>query len=555
MATAEALPLRTATHANPSRAAGAGLIRFTTAGSVDDGKSTLIGRLLYDSNAVFDDQLAAVRKSRINRSGRALDLSLLTDGLRAEREQGITIDVAYRYFATPRRKFIIADTPGHEQYTRNMVTGASSADVAVILLDASKGLLTQSKRHAFIASLLRVQHVIAAVNKMDLVAYRQDVFQTITADFEAFAQRLGLKSVFAIPVSALDGDQVVRPSRHMPWYSGPTLLECLEMLPVERPVGPLRFPVQYVIRPDAGFRGFAGQVASGVVRKGDPVVALPSGMKTRIARIATFDGDLERAVAGQSVTLTLADEIDLGRGDLLVHSSGAPSISRRIEASLVWMHERPMRPSAHYLLKHTTRMLRARIAGVHHLIDVNHLQPVSAATLRMNDIAEVVIETTQPLAFDAYESNRATGSFILIDPATNATVAAGMIRGAARERASFESLSATSVSAEERAVKLGHGAALISVTERPSLGEPLERQLFNRGYAVQLLSDVNLSPAELAVSARALLRAGLIVIVASAVPNEVASQMKIPFLALDSRSADDAAAVDEVVQALEQVRT
>ncbi len=408
------------------------VLRFTTAGSVDDGKSTLIGRLLYDSQSVYEDQLSSVRNSRINRSTGPLDFSLLTDGLRAEREQGITIDVAYRYFSTPRRKFIIADTPGHEQYTRNMATGASTADAAVVLIDATKGVLSQSRRHAYIASLLGIRHVVAAVNKMDIVGYSQQVFDRIAHDFLALAEKLGLADVYPVPVSALEGDNVVRRSERMPWFDGPALLEYLEQLKVHDTESsrPARFPVQYVIRPDSGFRGFAGQVASGTFRPGQSVVALPSGIKTRVKSIVTFDGDADAAAAGSAVTLTLENEVDVSRGDLLAAEGNLPSVSRRFVASMVWMHPTELDQHKLYLLKHTTRMVRARVTRVYHRVDVDSLAKLEAHSLRMNDIASVEVETTLPLFFDVYREIRSMGSFILIDPLTNATVAAGMIEGA-----------------------------------------------------------------------------------------------------------------------------
>ncbi|HZS27126.1 MAG TPA: sulfate adenylyltransferase subunit CysN, partial [Candidatus Angelobacter sp.] len=424
-----------ALHAN-----AADILRFTTAGSVDDGKSTLIGRLLYDTKTVYEDQLVSIQKSGINRSDGPIDFSLLTDGLRAEREQGITIDVAYRYFSTPRRKFIIADTPGHEQYTRNMATGASTAHAAVVLIDATKGLLAQSRRHTYIASLLGIQDVIAAVNKMDLAGYKEEVFREIAADFEKLAQQLGIANVFAIPVSALNGDSIVTQSRKMPWFTGPTLLEYLEQLPVRSngQAGPLLLPVQYVIRPDSRFRGFAGQIASGILRRGAKVVALPSGMKTRIKSISTFDGDLDEAAAGDSITVTLEDEIDLSRGDLLSEEGSTPQAAAQVVASLVWLHPKAGRPGDEYLLKHTTRTVRARLQEIEHRVNVNTLDHLPAADLQMNDIATVRIAAAQPLFFDPYRQNRTTGSFVLIDPLSNATVAAGMIERAGDADNSFE---------------------------------------------------------------------------------------------------------------------
>ena len=408
---------------------GKELLRFTTAGSVDDGKSTLIGRLLHDAKGVYEDQLASVKKSRINRSTGPIDFSLLTDGLRAEREQGITIDVAYRYFATPRRKFIIADTPGHEQYTRNMATGASTANLAVILVDATKGLLPQTRRHSYIASLLGIPNVIAAINKMDLAGYREDVFLRLQADFLALAKHLNIPAAQCVPISALEGDNIVARSRNMPWYSGPTLLEHLETVPIQpsSSIEAIRFPVQYVIRPDSTFRGFAGQVAGGAIQSGDRVTALPSGQTTRVRSIVTYDGRLDTAVRSQSVTLELEDEIDVSRGDMLVAPDAPPLVSRAFSAMVVWLYEKPLELQRTYLAKHTTRQVKARVARIRNRVDVNTLTSEPASGLEMNGIALVDLETSSPLFIDSYRRSRATGSFILVDPLSNATVAAGMI--------------------------------------------------------------------------------------------------------------------------------
>ena len=393
------------------------LLRFTTAGSVDDGKSTLIGRLLHDSKAVYEDQLASVKRSRINRSTGPIDFSLITDGLRAEREQGITIDVAYRYFATSRRKFIIADTPGHEQYTRNMATGASTADLAVILIDATKGLLAQTRRHAFIASVLGIKHVLAAVNKMDLAEYREDLFLKLKDDFVTLAAQLGITNVQCIPISALEGDNIVERSARMRWYDGPTLLEHLETVPLpdSDSLEGFRFPIQSVIRPDANFRGFAGRIASGVVRPGDSVVALPSGQKTRVHSIVTYDGDLPRASSPMSVTLQLEAEIDLSRGDMLVSSLDVPRVARNFHATVVWLHANPLELGRTYLVKHTVRQTKIRATRIRHRVNINTLMQEQATQLRMNEIGSVEFEANVPLFFDPYASNRTTGSFILID--------------------------------------------------------------------------------------------------------------------------------------------
>src|SRR6202171_4259589 len=406
------------------------LLRFTTAGSVDDGKSTLIGRLLHDSKAVYEDQLASVKKSRVNRSGKAIDFSLLTDGLRAEREQGITIDVAYRYSSTARRKFIIADTPGHEQYTRNMATGASTADLAVILVDGTKGLLTQTRRHAHIAALLGIPSVVAAINKMDLVGYSEDIFLRLEQDFIALAERLGIASVQCIPVSALEGDNLVTRSDKMLWYSGPALLEYLETVEILRAAETeaLRFPIKYVVRPDANFRGFAGRIASGIIRAGDPVLALPSRRRTRVQSIVSFEGERSAAIAEESVVLKLEDEIDLSRGDMLVSPDAVPEVSNRFVATVVWLHAERLELNRVYLAKHGGRQVKARARRIRFRVDVNTFGEQPATQLEMNSIASVEFETASPLLFDAYHSNRTTGSFILIDPMSNGTVGAGMIQ-------------------------------------------------------------------------------------------------------------------------------
>jgi sulfate adenylyltransferase large subunit len=408
-----------------------GLLRFTTAGSVDDGKSTLIGRLLYDSQSVFDDQIESVAKASAGRNAGPIDFSLLTDGLRAEREQGITIDVAYRYFATPRRKFIIADTPGHEQYTRNMVTGASTAELAVILVDARKGLLPQSRRHASVAALLGIKHLVVAVNKMDMVGYREPVFAEIEAAFRKFLSRFGDIEACFIPVSALAGDNVVVPSSRMRWFKGPTLLNYLETVEVETRAqhAPFRFPVQRVVRPNQEFRGYAGTVASGRIRVGAPVTIMPSGQSSTVESITTFDGDLDEAAAGQAVTVTLADEIDIIRGDVIVASDDLPHVGSAIRATLVWLHQDPGQEHKRYRLKHTTRQEWSSIVRIQHAININTQQYEPAQSLEMNAIGVVDIETARPLCFDPYQENRITGSFILVDPASNATVAAGMISG------------------------------------------------------------------------------------------------------------------------------
>jgi sulfate adenylyltransferase large subunit len=464
------------------------LLRFTTAGSVDDGKSTLIGRLLYDSKGVYEDQLASVRKATRNLTTDGLDLSLLTDGLRAEREQGITIDVAYRYFATAKRKFIIADTPGHEQYTRNMATGASTANLAIILIDARYGVLPQSRRHAFIASLLGIPHLVVAVNKMDLMDYREDVFNGIRSEFAAFADQLKARDVQFIPISALKGDNVVSPGGRTPWYTGPSLLEFLETVPIgsDFNLTDMRFPVQVVIRPDLDFRGFAGQVASGVIRRGDAVTVLPSGRTSRVKSIVTYDGDLEEAFAPMSVTVCLEDEVDISRGDMLAHPDNTPHSGRRFAATVVWMNEKPMQPHRPYLLKHSTQMVQARVRELRHRVDINTLGHQRASELRLNEIGVVSVEAQRPIFFDAYNKNRATGSFILIDPLTNETLGAGMISGPDLYHHTGP------VTPAERLARIGHRPYVIRLENgNAETARLVERHLFDQGYLVHVVEGAD----------------------------------------------------------------
>ncbi|MFC8801303.1 sulfate adenylyltransferase subunit CysN [Promicromonospora sp. NPDC057138] len=417
------------------------LLRFATAGSVDDGKSTLIGRLLFDSKSIFADQLESVEQVSKDRGNDYADLSLLTDGLRAEREQGITIDVAYRYFATPKRKFIIADTPGHTQYTRNMVTGASTADVALILVDARKGVVEQSRRHTFLATLLGVPHVVVCVNKMDLVDYDEQVFEKIRAEFAEFASRLRVPDLTFIPVSALEGDNVVTRSENMPWFDGSPLLSHLERLHVasDRNLVDVRFPVQYVIRPQQNdardYRGYAGTVASGVMKPGDRVLALPAGLETTIESIDTADGPVDEAYPPMSVTVRLADEIDISRGDMICRPNNAPTVTQDIDAQICWMDESAsLMQGKKYAIKHTTRWARAMVKNINYRVDVNTLHRDEEATeIKLNEMARIRLRVTQPLFVDAYQANRQTGAFILVDEATNKTVAAGMIGGAAHQ--------------------------------------------------------------------------------------------------------------------------
>ncbi|MDQ3146388.1 MAG: sulfate adenylyltransferase subunit CysN [Actinomycetota bacterium] len=409
------------------------ILRFATAGSVDDGKSTLIGRLLYDSKAIFEDQLEAVERTSRQR-GEETNLALLTDGLRAEREQGITIDVAYRYFATPHRKFVIADTPGHIQYTRNMITGASTADLALVLVDARNGLVEQSRRHAFLASLLRVPHLVVCINKMDLVGYDQAVFESIKAEFRAFAMKLDMADLAFVPISALHGDNVVHRSANMDWYEGASLLHHLEEVHIasDRNLIDVRFPVQYVIRPRSDahhdYRGYAGQVAAGILKPGDEVVVLPSGFTSSIEAIETMDGPVDEAFPPMSCTVRLADDLDVSRGDMICRSNNRPEVGQDIEAMVCWFTETPMRTQGRYVIKHTTREARAKVTDLHYRLDVNTLhRDEEASSLTLNEIGRVTLRTTTPLFYDEYRRNRATGSFILIDEVTNATVAGGMI--------------------------------------------------------------------------------------------------------------------------------
>ncbi len=410
------------------------LLRFTTAGNVDDGKSTLIGRLLYDSKSIFEDQLEAVQKASERRGEAEVNLALLTDGLKAEREQGITIDVAYRYFATPKRKFIIADTPGHIQYTRNMVTGASTANVALILVDARNGVVEQTRRHAFIASLLQIPHLVICINKMDLVDYSQEVFERIKADFENFAHKLEVKDVSFIPVSALQGDNIVDRSEHMPWYGGSTLLYTLENIHIgsDHNFVDVRFPVQYVIRPYTDehhdYRGYAGRVAGGILKKGDEVTLLPSGFETKIAKIETYHGEIEEAYPPMSVTVSLEEDFDLSRGDMIVRTHNQPVASQDLEVMVCWFNERPLQLNGKYTVLHTSQEARCIVKEIRYKLDINSLhRNEEDLTIKMNDIARIVLRTTKPLFFDPYRRNRSTGSLILVDEGTNETVAAGMI--------------------------------------------------------------------------------------------------------------------------------
>ena len=493
------------------------LLRFSTAGSVDDGKSTLIGRLLYDSKAIFQDQLEAVEQASMSRGDEHVDLALLMDGLRAEREQKITIDVAYRYFATPKRKFIIADTPGHIQYTRNMVTGASTAELAIILIDARKGVLTQSKRHGFLATLLQIPHLVVAVNKMDLVDYDQGVYEQIVADYRDFAAKLSVQDIVFIPISALNGDNVVDKGINMPWYDGPTLLHHLENVNVgaSRNLVDFRFPVQYVIRPNQDFRGFAGQIASGRISAGEEVVVFPSGLRSRVKSIETYDDVLEEAVNGDSVVVTLEDEIDISRGDMIVRTHNLPQKSNQLDATLCWLSETPMNPQGTYWLQHTTRQVKTFISTLNYKIDVDTMHRAPTEALALNEIGRVQLTTTQPLFYDRYQLNRETGSFILIDPFTNNTVAAGMIRGKSRQVSDLvdvvETPEATpettkssdvvwesvGVSRERREAQNGHKGAVLwftglSGSGKSTVAKYVEQLLFEFGGRTMFLDGDNM---------------------------------------------------------------
>nr|NQU94346.1 sulfate adenylyltransferase subunit CysN [Bacteroidota bacterium] len=482
------------------------LLRLLTAGSVDDGKSTLIGRLLFDSKKLYEDHLQALERDskRVGHAGDEIDYALLLDGLKAEREQGITIDVAYRYFSTAKRKFIIADTPGHEQYTRNMVTGASTANLAIILIDARKGVITQTKRHTFIVSMLGIKHVVLAVNKMDLMDFSKAVFDNICDDYKAFITDLDISDVNFIPLSALKGDNVVDISERMPWYHGKSMLEFLETVHIssDRNFSDLRFPVQYVLRPTLNFRGFSARVASGVIRQGDEIRVLPSGKKSVVKAITTYNGDVEYAFPPQSVTVTLEDEIDISRGDMLTHPDNLPMIERHFESMLVWMDEKPMSMETQFYIKHTSNTTRARIDKIRYKVDVNTLEKSEIDRFTLNEIGRVVITTNKPLYFDPYKKNRSTGAFVLIDPVTNNTCAVGMIIDQLKDRDL-----PSRITDMDRA-KIESGECLVPISEREKfynqkgftiwitglhgsgknhLAYTLEKCLFDEGATVVLL--------------------------------------------------------------------
>ena len=468
------------------------LLRFLTAGSVDDGKSTLIGRLLFDSKKLYEDQLDALERDskRMGNAGDHIDYALLLDGLKAEREQGITIDVAYRYFSTNNRKFIIADTPGHEQYTRNMITGGSTANLAIILVDARTGVITQTRRHTYLVSLLGIKHVVLAVNKMDLVDFDKNIFDKIVSDYKEFVAPLNIPDITCIPLSALDGDNVVEKSDRTPWYEGPSLLDFLETVPIDqdRNFEDFRYPVQYVLRPNLDFRGFCGKVASGIVRKGDTVMALPSGKTSKVKSIVTYDGELDYAFPPQCVTITLEDEIDVSRGEMLVHPDNLPIADRNFEAMLVWMDEEPMDTSKQFYIKHTTNLTRARVDSIRYKVNVNTMEQLSIDNgqltvdnlpMKLNEIARVVFTTGKELFFDPYQKNKQTGAFILIDPITNNTSAVGMIidRVDARDMVTEDALAVLNL--PELGIGSEHYEAIRSVCKE------LERQ----GVSVKCITE------------------------------------------------------------------
>jgi len=571
------------------------LLRFITAGSVDDGKSTLIGRLLVEAQGIYEDQLASVRKASSRRGSAQgeVDFSLFTDGLKAEREQNITIDVAYRYFSTPRRKFIIADTPGHEQYTRNMVTGASTASLMVILIDVTKGMLDQSRRHAFIASLLGIQHIVVAVNKMDLVDFSEDAFEVVRGDFTDFSAKLSPRDVTFIPVSALKGDNVVARSPRTPWYEGSTLLNHLETVHVasDRNLIDLRLPVQYVSRPDASFRGYMGAVASGVVRPGDEVVVLPSGAASRVREVLGPDGPIPQAFPPLSCCVTLEDEVDVSRGCMLVHPHNRPTLGAEFEAMMVWMGPEPFRAGRPYQVKHTTRSVLGEASAIRYRIDVNSLHRRDADALAMNEVGRVVMKLSQPIAWDTYAFNRVTGAFILIDRVTNNTVGAGMVlpRDPREAPASFHAAAPASVaeaapqplvSPQDRARRMGHRPAVVCLAGPAGAPPPLdlayalEKRLFDAGCHCCVLredtppaspqappsSAAGPSPAEagalLARSARAVSDAGLIVICAiSSVAAADALRRDVPgdaFIDVSVGGARPAPGVEQLLAALRE---
>lgn len=551
------------------------LLRFLTAGSVDDGKSTLIGRLLFDSKKIYEDQLDALERDskRMGNAGDHIDYALLLDGLKAEREQGITIDVAYRYFSTNKRKFIIADTPGHEQYTRNMITGGSTAQLAIILVDARNGVITQTRRHSFLVSLLGIKHVVLAVNKMDLMDFSKDVFDKIVSDYMDFIRPLGIPDIQCIPLSALDGDNVVELSDRTPWYHGPSLLNFLENVHVgnDQNFSDFRFPVQYVLRPNLNFRGFCGKVASGVVHKGDEVTALPSGKRSRIKSIVTYDGDLDYAFPPQCVTLTLEDEIDVSRGEMLVHPDNLPMTGRCFEAMLVWMDEEPMDTGKQFYLKQTTNTTRARIENIRYKVDVNTMEQSNVSALKLNEIGKVVITTNKELFFDPYMKNKACGSFIIIDPITNNTSAVGMITDMANTSDLFTPIADTDkqrmeqgesmVSADERTKRIGQQGRVYWIeggdeAQQNLLAFTLERRLFDLGHYAAVLTPATCPGGDAPTVARRLADGGIMAICSATPADAVKADSDVCLkLSVDGQSADGAIAIapDKMSQAIEDI--
>ncbi|UZD66999.1 MULTISPECIES: sulfate adenylyltransferase subunit CysN [Marinobacter] len=523
------------------------LLRLLTCGSVDDGKSTLIGRLLHDTKMIYEDHMASLKtdSAKMGTTGEKLDLALLVDGLQAEREQGITIDVAYRYFSTDKRKFIIADTPGHEQYTRNMATGASTAQLAILMIDARYGVLTQTRRHSYIASLLGIRHIVVAINKMDLVDFSEERFNEIKEDYLAFAAKLGLKDIRFVPISALEGDNVVNRSENTPWFSGQPLMEILETVEVSRDknLEHFRFPVQYVTRPNLNFRGFCGTIASGVIRPGDEVMALPSRRKSTVKDVVTFDGSLEEAYIDQAVTLTLNDEIDISRGDMLVKVEDEPEVGNRFNANIVWMTDAPLETGRLYDIKLGPTFTSATVKKIHHQTDVNTLeQSASPSQLALNEIGLCELTLSQPVAFDAYPRNHATGSFIVIDRLTNVTIGAGMIAGTASDVESLDP-----VTAEERQRRLAQTPAIIACNGRKAgdLAIAVERTLFDQGKTSVVLTEENAGTADDRRRTAQLLASHGLIAVAVNLGTDVAT------ISVEADSGDDIpGAVNDLLQGL-----
>lgn len=533
------------------------LLRFLTCGSVDDGKSTLIGRLLHDSKMIYEDQLAAIQKDneRVGNAGEELDLALLVDGLAAEREQGITIDVAYRYFSTSKRKFIIADTPGHEQYTRNMATGASTCDLAIILIDARHGVQVQTKRHSFIVSLLGIKHTIVAINKMDLVDFSEDRFEEIKAEYLEFSKQLDLPDIQFVPISALKGDNVVSLSESMDWYQGEPLMETLETVEIanDQNFDDLRFPVQYVNRPNLDFRGYCGTLTSGIVRPGDEVTVLPSGKSSKVKSIVAYEGEIEEAFPPMAVTLTLEDEIDISRGDILVHSNSVPETTNRFDAMVVWMSEEPLQKGRQYEVKLNTTRIAGGISNVHHHVDVNTLEQSQSATFGLNEIARCEITLERPVVADDYRDHHGTGSFIIVDRLTNATVAAGMIIEGSGQQVDLDSniTSESKITASDRVIRFGQNAAAAVITggnteQRQTLLYSLESVLFEQGRAVVAFTAEQLE-GRADLSAQLLKAAGLIALLEADSP--VADALEINLDTLQGETP-----VEQLAAALELLK-